>query len=87
MPVFFCLLTFIKISFLKKFFMEYHHDQCQMVWIQIRSGNVVPDLGPNCLQRLSADNKSRSRVKGVRKIVIRLITVKTLIRQLLKQSD
>ena len=67
--------------------MEYHHDQCQMVWIQIRPGNVVPDLGPNCLQRLSADNKSRCRVKGVRKIVIRFITVKTLIRQLLKQSD
>ena len=24
---------------------------------------VGPDLGPNCLQRLSADNKARSRVK------------------------
>ena len=67
--------------------MEYHHDQCQMVWIQIRPGNVILDLGPNCLQRLSVDNKSRSRVKGVRNIVIKLITVKTLIRQLLRQSD
>ena len=27
----------------------YRH--CQKVWIQIRSDNVRPDLGPNCLQR------------------------------------
>ena len=27
---------------------------------------VRPDLGPNCLQRLSADNASRQRVEGVR---------------------
>ena len=33
--------------------------ECQTVWIQIRhDGNGVPDLGPNCLQRLSADDTS-----------------------------
>ena len=31
--------------------------ECQTVWIQI----VRPDMGPNCLQRLSADNTSRQR--------------------------
>ena len=34
--------------------------QCQTVWIQIRTDILVgPDLGPNYLQRLSADNKGR----------------------------
>ena len=31
--------------------------ECQAVWIQIMP--VGPDLGPNCLQRLSADNTSK----------------------------
>ena len=31
-----------------------------MVWIQISS--VGPDLGPNCLQRLSADDKDRKEL-------------------------
>ena len=34
--------------------------QCQTVWILIRPDIYVePDLGPNCLQRLSADDTSR----------------------------
>ena len=33
--------------------------KCQTVWIQIRRHSVGSDLGPNCLQRLSADNTSR----------------------------
>ena len=34
--------------------------RCQTVWIQIRPDIFVgPDLGPNCLQRLSADINSR----------------------------
>ena len=43
--------------------------ECQTVWIQIRpdilSGlkNVGPDLGPNCLQRLSVDGTIKQRVK------------------------
>ena len=32
--------------------------ECQTAWIQIRF-DIDPDLGPNCLQRLSADDKSR----------------------------
>ena len=33
--------------------------ECQKVWIQIRTDrmSVGPDLGPNCFQRLSADDK------------------------------
>ena len=34
--------------------------ECQAVWIQIMS--VRPDLGPNCLQRLSADDTRKLRV-------------------------
>ena len=33
--------------------------ECQTVCIQIRTDILsVPDLGPNCLQRLSVDDKS-----------------------------
>ena len=39
----FCHLIYFKINFFKKFFQEYHL-------------SVGPDLGPNCLQMLSADN-------------------------------
>ena len=31
--------------------------ECPAVWIKIMS--VGPDLGPNCLQRLSADDTSK----------------------------
>ena len=31
--------------------------ECQAVWIEIVP--VGPDLGPNCLQRLSADDASK----------------------------
>ena len=31
--------------------------ECQTAWIQIRPHSVRPDLGPNCLQRSSADDK------------------------------
>ena len=57
-------LIFFKIRFFEKFFQEYHHS--------IRLSNsldpdqarhfVGPDLDPNCLQRLSADNTSRQGV-------------------------
>ena len=33
--------------------------------------NVGPDLGLNCLQRLSADDTSRQRVKGLIQNVVR----------------
>ena len=45
------LLTFFKIYFFKKILSPIPLE-CQTVWIQMRTG---PDLGPNCLQRLSAD--------------------------------
>ena len=47
-------MLFVVCWFLEKFF------QCQTVWIMIRP-NI---LDPNCLQRLSADDTSRKRVKG-----------------------
>ena len=57
------LMFFFKNSFFEKLFQEYHervsnsldpdHTQC-FVW---------PDLGPDCLQGLSADDLSRQRVE------------------------
>ena len=42
--------------------------ECQTVWIQIRTDVIVgPDLGPNCLQRLSADDKLPPARKGLNK--------------------
>ena len=42
--------------------------ECQTDWIQIRPGNirhiVGPDLGPNCLQMLWADEASRQWING-----------------------
>ena len=54
------LLNVFKINFFEKFFPEYNQsvsldpDQAQHF--------VRPDLGINCLQRLSADNTSMQRV-------------------------
>ena len=36
--------------------------ECQTVWIQTRTHNVSPDLGPNCLQRLSADGRVKELI-------------------------
>ena len=54
------LLTFFKINFFRKFFQE--RDQ-SVKQFESRSGPtyVGLDLGPNCLQRLSAHNKSRRK--------------------------
>ena len=53
----FLLYFFSKINFLKKFFQEYHQNVKQF-------GEFVgPDLGTNCLPRLSADDTGRQRVK------------------------
>ena len=54
----FHLLTFFKITFFKKFFQEHYQS---VKPFGARSGPkfcrfVGPDLSPNCLQRLSADN-------------------------------
>ena len=45
------LLTFFKIIVFKPFFQEHYQSVKQF-------GSVGPDLGPNCLQRLLADDKS-----------------------------
>ena len=42
---------FFKIDFYKKFFQEHYQSVKGQDWC-----SVGPDLGPNCLQRLSADN-------------------------------
>ena len=54
---FFKISLFVVVFFL--FFSEIS-EECQAVWIQIMP--VGPDLGPNCLQRLSADDTSNERV-------------------------
>ena len=43
---------FFKINFFKKFFQERYQSVNQF------GHSVGPDLGPNCMQRLSADNES-----------------------------
>ena len=57
--VIFHLLTFFMINFFQKFVLGYYQSVNQ---VRSRSGPTFcrfsPDLGPNCLQRLSADNKS-----------------------------
>ena len=63
----FCrLLIFFPINFFKIFFQEYYQSVKQF---QSRAGPtfVGPDLGPNCLQMLSADNTGRKRVKAMPK--------------------
>ena len=60
------LLIFFKINIFKKFFQEYHQSVKQF---GSRSGpTFCPDLGPNCLQRLSADDKlwlARKELRGL----------------------
>ena len=66
----FCrLLIFFKINLFKKFLKEI---RLSVKHFGSRSGGcfVGTDLGPNCLQRLSADNMSRQRVE-LRRFVYR----------------
>ena len=49
---------FFKIYLLKRFFQEYHWNVKQFVPDQAQR-IVGPDLGSNCLPRLSADNTGR----------------------------
>ena len=61
----FCrLLIFSKLLFSEKFFQEYNQSVKQLDPDQVRR-SVGPDLGPYCLQMLSADDTSRQRVKVV----------------------
>ena len=57
---FLTLLTCLKINFSKK---SFTNTRSIRVWTQsVDSQNVGPDLGPNYLQRISADTASRQRV-------------------------
>ena len=63
---------FFKFTFSKKSFRN--PSECHTVWIQIRPDVFVrPDLGPNCLQRLSVDDKSSLAEKELKHS--RIITV------------
>ena len=56
----------VLIFFSKLFLSSIFFSECQTVLIQIRPDKtfVGPDLGSNCLQRLSVDDTSRRRVKS-----------------------
>ena len=55
---FFMPIFFFKINFFEKLLQEYH--QCLNILDPDQDQHFVePDLGPNCLQRLSADDTSR----------------------------
>ena len=55
---FFSSADFFKINFCEKFFQKYHQSMCQTVLDPDQARHVVgPDLGPNCLQGLSADKR------------------------------
>ena len=52
----FCFL-FFKFNFFKEFFQE-HNQSVKQFGSKLGTMNVGSDLGPNCLQRLSADDKT-----------------------------
>ena len=59
------LLIFFQNQLFRKIISEIS-SECQTVLIQIRPNFFVrSDLGPNCLQRLSADDTSRQRAKSI----------------------
>ena len=59
---------FFKIIFFEKYFQEYHQsnildpDQAQLF--------VGPDLGPNCIQRLSSDDTSKPGVNALMMLLV-----------------
>ena len=53
------LLTFFKVNFFKKFFQGHTFRVSYCLDTDQDRHYVSPDLGRNCLQRLSADGKSR----------------------------
>ena len=58
-----CHLPFLRFFFFKNFFQEHYESVNCLDPDQDRHSvmNVGPDLGPSCLQRLSADDKSPPR--------------------------
>ena len=64
--LFCCPLVYFKINILKKNSLGNNISVSNILDPDQAPHFVGPDLGPNCLQRLSADNTSRQRVEGVR---------------------
>ena len=63
------LLTFIcKINLSNQFFQE-HYQSANCLDPDLDRHSVGPDLGPNCLQRLSADDKTQRR-KELERVVL-----------------
>ena len=60
------------IFFFKNIFQEYHQSVKQLDPYQARRF-LGPDLGPNCLQRLSADEKKKSLLEGKELIMPKLL--------------
>ena len=60
---FFTVLIFFKINFLEKFFQDYNQSVNNLDPDKTQHF-VGPDLGPNCLQRISAEDTSRKRIKS-----------------------
>ena len=56
-----CADLFFKIDFFEKFFQE-HHQSVKQLDPDLDRHYVGSDLGPNCLQQLSADVTSSQRV-------------------------
>ena len=62
-----CFLSsadFFKVNFFEKFFQEHYQSVKQFLDPDQARHFVGPDLGPNCLQRLSADNTRRQSLNG-----------------------
>ena len=66
-----CLSTFFKIILFKKFFQE-HYQGVKRFGSRSGQMSVGPDLGPNCLQRLSdsADYKSRRYICSKERVIL-----------------
>ena len=66
-----CLSTFFKIILYKKFFQE-HYQGVKRFGSRSGQMSVGPDLGPNCLQRLSdsADYKSRRYICSKERVIL-----------------
>ena len=68
---FFFFFFFLNLLFLKKYFRNTNRVSNSLDPDQVQRF-VVPDLGPNCLQRLSADDKSPLSGERVKKTAFKI---------------
>ena len=59
----FCRLLIFPLKF--KTFLQDYHQSGKQVGSRLAERFVGPDLGPNCLERLSADDSSKQRVPEI----------------------